>query len=73
MVPYVRKSFFKHWKDGMKYLEGEDDVSLNCDPVDIPISEWLNSTYPKVEQYALDMTKKEISQSVEAMFHNLND
>lgn len=57
----------------MKYLEGEDDVSLNCDPVDIPISEWLNSTYPKVEQYALDMTKKEISQSVEAMFHNLND
>ena len=28
MVPYVRKSFFKHFKDGLKYVEGlsEDEI-----------------------------------------------
>ena len=28
MVPYVRKSFLKHFKDGLKYVEGlsEDEI-----------------------------------------------
>lgn len=28
MVPYVRLSFWKHFKDGLKYIEGlsEDDI-----------------------------------------------
>ena len=25
MVPYVRKSFYKHFKDGLKYIEGSDE------------------------------------------------
>ena len=29
MVPYVRKSFYKHYRDGMKYLCGEPNWSLN--------------------------------------------
>ena len=31
MVPYVRKSFYKHYKDGMKYLCGEADWDLDND------------------------------------------
>lgn len=29
MVPYVRKSFFKHFKDGLKYVEGMSDDEIN--------------------------------------------
>ena len=28
MVPYVRKSFFKHFKDGLKYVEGMSDEEI---------------------------------------------
>lgn len=28
MVPYVRKSFFKHFKDGLKYIEGLSDEDI---------------------------------------------
>lgn len=31
MVPYVRKSFFKHWNDGMKYIENINEVSSSMD------------------------------------------
>ena len=29
MVPYVRKSFWKHFKDGLKYIEGLSDEEIN--------------------------------------------
>ncbi len=29
MIPYVRKSFFKHYKDGLKYICGIDDWNFN--------------------------------------------
>lgn len=28
MVPYVRKSFFKHYKDGLKYVETFEDARI---------------------------------------------
>ena len=28
MVPYVRKSFLKHFKDGLKYIEGMSDEDI---------------------------------------------
>ena len=75
MVPYVRKSFYKHYKDGLKYV----NESLN--PLYKEFTEKMNDTTPineytdvapKAYQYAMDMTKKEINQAVEAMYHNLN-
>lgn len=71
MVPYVRKSFYKHWKDGLKYI---DDVLPNevCN-ADTPIDADCYSAYNiKAYQYALDMTTKECYQAVEGMYHNLN-
>ena len=73
MVPYVRKSFWKHFKDGMKYFENEPDLHIiNIDPADISIEENGYQAYPKVYSYAMDMTKREIHQAVEGMYHNLN-
>ncbi len=71
MVPYVRKSFYKHWCDGLKYIE---DVLPNeaCD-ADTPIDADCYVAYSrKAYQYALDMTTKECYQAVEGMYHNLN-
>ena len=79
MVPYVRKSFNKHYCDGLKYIENQshqieayihpsgstmiDQVSIN--------DEWYKD-FPKAYEYAMDMTRKEIYQAVEGMYHNLN-
>ena len=69
MVPYVRKSFAKHYRDGLKYIEGVDKVLLD-DKISIEDS-WYKS-YSKAYDYAMDMTTKECYQAVEGMYHNLN-
>lgn len=71
MVPYVRKSFYKHYEDGVKYLEDRElDYSFHSD---LPITESDYKTYSeKAYKYALDMTEREIYQAVEGLYHNLN-
>ena len=51
MVPYVRKSFWKHFKDGIKYLYTEDDYNYltgnlldNLDLGKLPIKPYINPT-----------------------------
>lgn len=73
MVPYVRKSFRKHWNDGLKYLafwnvEPEEYIVENK-----PINEYPNfDDYRDIYKYALEMTERETQQAVEGMYHNLN-
>lgn len=72
MVPYVRKSFNKHYIDGIKYILGNDTTGWEIHR-DTPIDAKEYKHYSgKAYQYAFDMTKREIYQSVEAMYHNLN-
>lgn len=70
MVPYVRKSFVKHWNDGCKYVEGT--LIKGIPPINASIEDDYFKTMPKAYQYALDMTTKECYQAVEGMYHNLN-
>jgi len=72
MVPYVRMSFAKHYRDGLKYIEGLENVELFSNPEDAPIDKDMYKEYPKVYQYAMDMTEKELMQAVQGMYHNLN-
>jgi ribonucleoside-triphosphate reductase len=73
MVPYVRKSFWKHYKDGLKYITGiEEKIVIDGDPKNISIDDISYTCEPDVYRYALDMTKKEIYQAVEGLYHNLN-
>ena len=72
MVPYVRKSFFKHWRDGQKYLENDENADDLYFDKNLSIDDDYYKTYDKVYQYALDMTKRELNQAVEGMYHNLN-
>ena len=86
MVPYVRKSFYKHFKDGLEYLEDVHWVERKEDNKRWTETEdglyWLDSAsiedcymklpYHKAFKYAMDQTKKELDQAVEGMYHNLN-
>lgn len=76
MVPYVRKSFFKHFKDGVHYIERKiiDALSSDVDAKDIAIDSdfYKELNCPNAYDYAMDMTQKEIHQAVEGMYHNLN-
>lgn len=73
IVPYVRKSFYKHWQDGCKYILSID-IGKYDDVItpEMSIDDGSYKTFGKAYQYAMDMTKKECYQAVEAMFHNLN-
>ena len=73
LVPYVRKSFRKHYINGLKYIENINDMELfNHIPIDASIEDEEYKIYPKTYQYAMDMTIKETNQAVEALYHNLN-
>ena len=70
MVPYVRKSFIKHWNDGCKYIE--KSFIKGIPPINASIEDKFFKYMPRAYSYALDMTIKECYQAVEGMFHNLN-
>lgn len=79
MVPYVRKSFYKHYIDGMKYINypvtPEDhylDRFIQLCHDQMSIENEYYKEIPAVYQYAMDMTIREIHQAVEGMYHNLN-
>ena len=75
MVPYVRKSFYKHYLEGLKYLRGfvGDQVDwLSADPKDVSIEDNHYTSDGLVYNFAMDMTVKECHQAIEGMYHNLN-
>ena len=71
LVPYVRKSFFKHYKDGINYLTHKRFKRLKLNN-ELSIDDRKYKKIKKVYNYALDMLKKECHQGVEALYHNLN-
>lgn len=71
MVPYVRKSFYKHYKDGVEYLENGDAVAIFDSDMSID-DDAYKSFSEKAYKYAMDMTEREVYQSIEGLYHNLN-
>ena len=75
MVPYIRKSFNKHYRDGLKYIENQEnqiEIYKNADVINISIEDAWYKDFSKAYEYAMDMTKRELKQAVEGMYHNLN-
>ena len=83
MVPYVRKSFYKHYLNGALYVGRKDTQWIQQNIYDIvndaecfSSEQSIDSDWWKAEkdiyQYAIQMTRKEIYQAVEGMYHNLN-
>lgn len=71
LVPYVRKSFYKHFKDGMKWVENKELEHELREPENVSINSDYYIKYNKAYNYAVEMTKKEIKQGAEALYHNL--
>ena len=85
MVPYVRKSFYKHFLDGIKYCQDGKIIGLGGTLEDIDLTgvkeKWIESNCSieechfkrnqKAYDYAIEMTEREVYQAVEAMYHNL--
>ena len=71
MVPYVRKSFYKHFKDGVTWILDIADTVFDHINSDLPID---SEEYPRCRsyEYAMAMTQRELDQAVEGMYHNLN-
>lgn len=79
MVPYVRKSFYKHFLKGMKYLVKEEIGQKQIDKYmkklnnELPIDDEIyKMPFSYVYNYAMEMTEQEIHQAVEGLYHNLN-
>ena len=91
MVPYVRKSFYKHYLDGLEFIWDEtingSREPMRCflrENIDVPNTSIYADIYKTAGQqtpyksvkgvynYALNMTKREVHQAVEGMYHNLN-
>lgn len=80
MIPYVRKSFYKHFLKGMEYLVRLD--TTNQEQVDKYIKKLNNKLsiddelykmpFSYVYKYAMEMTEQEIHQAAEGLYHNLN-
>lgn len=74
MVPYVRKSFYKHFMDGLEWVETRNTY-MNLTPEEIvktSIDDEMYHRAPYTYEYAMAMTEKETRQAVEGMYHNLN-
>ena len=76
MIPYVRKSFYKHYKNAVLYVADCDDLEkgylLETINDTLPIDSKEYTKYRRLYSYAMDMTIKETQQAVEGMYHNLN-
>lgn len=72
MLPYVRKSFAKHFLDGIKWICKNSVEYDKTELMQLSIDSPLYKEQPAAYEYALAMTEKEVRQAVEGMYHNLS-
>ena len=74
MVKYIRKSFRKHFFDGLEFLYEPNEYEIKTEDLNIDLSIESDDYkyFSKAYKYAMKMTSRELSQAVEGMYHNLN-
>ena len=77
MVPYVRKSFVKHYIKGLKHIEKikVDDEMCKMwgeDKTKASIEDTFIFEHEGAYNYAMELLEEEIHQAVEGLYHNLN-
>lgn len=76
MVPFVRKSFYKYYMDGLRHMYDIKDIN-NVElskkyNKELSIDDAAYTTFGGVYRYAMEMIQREVKQAVEGMYHNLN-
>lgn len=80
MAPYVRKSFAKHYKDGLIFIDEKNENEIDNEILNMlknskeySIDDEKYKKYSKkAYNYAMKMTERETKQAVEGLYHNLN-
>ena len=75
LKPFVKKSFIKHFKDGLKYIDELEQYEIDniIETNDIQLSNLeLEQNFKKSFKYALEKTDKEGLQASQGLYHNLN-
>ena len=77
LAPFVKKSFYKHYADGCRYIGhlAEDDldkVISYANTEKIAINDDYFKQDNEIYQYAMDMLEREGKQAAQGLYHNLN-
>lgn len=75
LVPYIIKTFKKHFAKGLKYIErlSHDNIDSIISVGDINYSnESLKAKYPNAFDYAVDMTEESVKQSMQGLEYEIN-
>ena len=77
LAPFVKKSFYKHYADGCKYLGNlaDDEISKVISYAKsnmLPISDEYFKQDETIYRYAIDMLEREGKQAAQSLYHNLN-
>ena len=70
LAPFVRSSFLRYYKDGVNLFYNTDvEIEATGCPVDNPA---YTMSYPKAYEYAMKMTRKEVTDSVQTFNYQTN-
>ena len=69
LVSYIKKSFKKHYLNGLKYISGIEECDLKTIEHD---NEECQKRYPKAYKYACDMTEESVKQAMQGLEYEIN-
>ena len=69
LVPYIKKSFKKHYLNGLKYISGIEECELETIEHD---DKECQRRYPKAYKYACDMTEESVKQAMQGLEYEIN-
>lgn len=72
LAPFVKMSFVKHFKDGLKFIEQIEEEYINSIPKELNIDDPKAKSFKKAYEYAIYMLEKEGKQAAQGLYHNLN-
>jgi len=74
LVPYIKKTFKKHFLRGVKYIDDlkeEQIEQLKKEDIEYSNLE-LKNKYPKTYEYSLDMTEESVKQAMQGLEYEIN-
>lgn len=72
LAPFVKMSFSKHFKDGLKWVENASEDYINNISKSISVEDKKAKSHKKAYEYAMTMLENEGQQSAQGLYHNLN-
>lgn len=74
LVPYIKKTFKKHFLRGVKYIDDlkeEQIEELKKEDIEYSNLE-LKNKYPRTYEYSLDMTEESVKQAMQGLEYEIN-